>query len=1260
MAPTATEAEDAVRVFIEAEDCAGLVRYPYNNEDATGWYAREANVRGYGAPGRSYCAMINGSSAPEKRSMTQKLGKPIPAGNYRLFLRTKGPMRSDKESIVRVEIGDGAAEFEWSKTRNVGFVWRPTKQTEATLTKPVDTVTFTAVKFGDALGSGALYEMVGRGICIDTLYATSDLTESKPPDLNTERALRHGAGDETWPERPAYASDESGPGDYRTPQPKNPVTATPIPLAGLDGRKNLWPNSSFELGMNDGWTADNTHRGCFHVFSDRDLDNRAPFHGSYSLRVPGPKPITGVPGGYSLNPFSRTYVLEKGGPHALSLCVRGSAKVTAILKHITRTGSGSLYNQIETKSALSAEVRASAQWQRMSAGGELAPGEYALYLLSEEEFWVDAIQLEQGENLSGYAPRSEVEVGLRSGQLGNIIYRSEQDWLEAWFHNSGEAAREVRVAYRILDVRERIAGEGRTESVRVDPGKTVRRKLPLLPKLNGIFSVQFAVTGRNLPEGETVVLVMPKPAERKTRHELGANMNPTEGTLSVNSRMGLKWILTCKTFLFGAAQRAPYPGHPKGVHPEPGVWNWADPEAALIQRYGFHNLPGLWARRAPTWMREEALPRRIALMKSLDYVPKLEPWKEHVAQVTKHYQDRIKWWCIDDEVELQWHLGHLGPLIKASMEAAHLSAPGVKIGISAMPEATEELIRLSGGHVPDFFGCSSFDLNYWHSRYVRHLKNRYDRPWVCYGVGSRYPARTMYHTLPNYASVYPKAATMARRMIMLLLVQDLDVAGVYTSVIRNDAGRNMGKHLSLDKSLMDYDGTPLPWGASFAVVGTHLADAEPLAEADLGRTGRYAHVFRIGDRVGAVTWSTCVREYDHLWRPPERKLSGLGLPCARDRVEILDMYWNPLTDLDWKDGRVRLDLTEEPVFVMDKTLGEAGLRALLERATAPPEPLTIAMDLIAGALGDIDLRVSLTNNTPKPLKGVSLDLRFPGGRFPFIASGDWLLRKPFAQVPAIPPQETATVDLPTTLTREVPHEGAVVRANVRTADGLETAADQALWLIPSPRAARKPSVDGQLSEWVQRPAAWLAYDWGWALLSRGIAQLHQNGEHFGYPPYRLDARAAFWSAWDEEGLYFAVRLEDDQPILAGAKREKIQIHLVLPDRRSVAEVLSGIPGTLASLTSDRESTPVKLEARSSQFDAVRLNGAMARKEVFQDVGVEVVIPWSVLGERPKPDTIIGFDLFWTDADREGETVAEGTLRWAGQSKEHGYLLISGP
>ena len=138
-----------------------------------------------------------------------------------------------------------------------------------------------------------------------------------------------------------------------------------------------------------------------------------------------------------------------------------------------------------------------------------------------------------------------------------------------------------------------------------------------------------------------------------------------------------------------------------------------------------------------------------------------------------------------------------------------------------------------------------------------------------------------------------------------------------------------------------------------AHLGTLLADAVPVADAPLGDTGLRAHVFRTGEQIGAVTWATSVPTYDHHWRPAQRGIHGIALECPKGSVRLLDIYWNEQAAPRWEDGRLLLDLNEEPTFLMDRTLGEAKFLAMLRGAKAPPRPVKVALAFVGAAPGKV-------------------------------------------------------------------------------------------------------------------------------------------------------------------------------------------------------------------------------------------------------------------------------------------------------------------
>jgi hypothetical protein len=503
----------------------------------------------------------------------------------------------------------------------------------------------------------------------------------------------------------------------------------------------------------------------------------------------------------------------------------------------------------------------------------------------------------------------------------------------------------------------------------------------------------------------------------------------------------------------------------------------------------------------------------------------------------------------------------------------------------------------------------------------------------------------MYHTMYHFLPPYPKAARMARRVVNLLLIQDLLCAGHYAAVFRN-----YGAHYGLNKPLCDYDATPLPWGATFGCLGSLLADAEPVDHVPLGDTGQLAHVFRIGERYGFVTYATCVADYDQHFRPADREIRRVRFGCAQGSVDVLDMFWNPRGDAAWEGDVLRLDLNEEPVFFLDRSLGREGLMALIAGSRRPPRPCELGIALVPGREeGRIDLAVTLRNNTGRAMRRVALDLRNP--RSSFTTSGEWLLARPYGDAGDVPAGGGTTVRFATVLDGRAPYEGGRIRVHLYSAEGWQPAKDETLWLIPAARV--EAAVDGRLDEWRHRTAAWLAYVWTVMPMGRFQVQFHENAEHFSYPSYGLDARAMVWAGYDDAHLYLALRIEDDQPLLSRESGERLRLVLDTGDGPAAFELAPLPNGEVAVSGPGAEA----VRARCRQESEIIHDGAALAETTIRPVLLEAALPWSVVGGPPEPGSILGFDLFWTDVDEEDGERVGGTLRWAGGAERGGWLRL---
>ena len=946
--------------------------------------------------------------------------------------------------------------------------------------------------------------------------------------------------------------------------------------------------------MNDGWAGATPY-----AFTDKDLSTDQPFHGAYSLHVPA-----------GINPFTRPYYLPEGGEATLSLHLRGKPGKTVItLKQVSDEQSPdreSKFFKIKTVNALTVPAAVTPQWQRVVVGGALKAGWCFLSVTNEQELWIDAVQLERGKEATAFAPRAELEGALRTGCLANIVYEGQRT-LDAWFHNSGVQEKRARLAYRILDVRERCVAEGLTPEVAVAPGTTVRQALPLLPELRGIFSVTYALDGRKMPEGETVYLLMPKPSDKATRHELGGNLSFNEQEVAVNSRLGLKWVLHCKTREVGSATEF--------VHPKADVWNWSDDGPQRPLRYGMDTIACFWPSKLPKFMMKPADRTYRSVRGSLKReMPDLDQWRDYCGKVAAHYQPWIKHWLPDDEAECSWDPAMFGQVVNATIDGVRANAPGVKVGLSAVPEFLEELLKYVDPARVDFFGGSLLDYQYWEARYVRRLGEQYNKPWFCYGVGSRPPAGTMFHTSYLYENERWRAAWMARQIVNLFLIADLKEFGHYAAVLRNDGG-----HLGLNKPLCDYEATPVPWGAMFGCLGTALAEAVPVGEGNFGMSPLRVFYFEMNGRLYGVTWATATQDYDFHWKPAQLALKGVKIPLAKDQVDVYDMFMNPLTPARTDGNSITLDLNEEPVFFAARKVERKAFEEALRLATWDDEAVSAFMSLVPEDDGTLSLRVRLHNNTAADLKNVVVDFRWPAKASPMSTAAGWVFREYVKNAGDIPANTSRFVTFATLIDARKPFEDGYVRARI-TGEGVDQAVEDTLLFVPAARVTGPAELEKRL-------AAWLAYDWAWAPLGRTKSQLGFRGENLGYPGYTLDGRAAFRAGYDAKKLYLHVTVEDDQ-LLERNERIAIQIR-----------TLWGADCYNASIALDPK------------------NGAVTDVPGGKRLTTAVTVPWEQIKLEPKAGDMLRFDFQWTDSDVVAGKETRATLRWDGGSKGWGFMLL---
>jgi hypothetical protein len=1227
-----------------------LIRRPTFDEAAQGWYAIETNCRNFGGDGRGHSVAIHDEATA--RALTGRLDPPLPPGTYKIFVSAAGMAWRDRPTVLSVRLGTAAADASWEKGAS-RLTWVAAGQIE--VREPAATITLEAVQWGGK-GFAKLYDIDSRCILVDQVYLTSDPAETTGPTV-AAAAVAH--GDREAPAAPIVAAATAfrpvvdGPASIVAIEP----ACHPIRLVPHDGRRNLLPNGSFELGGGDGWAAanDSQAQAC-HIFGAADHVRDA-CHGEYALRLPG-KGVRGMQ-------FSRVFELVEGGPHTLSGRVKplpdAGPKAGTVTVRMTPIGVGNRFEEADPKAVnkrpvLEAKLKLEGDWQQFVVSGPLGPGPYVLAV--NGGCLLDAVQLERGEEATEFEPRAVIEASLTTDRMAHIFPDDEPTELVAWAHNSGTTDAEAALAYRIVDVRERVIEE-KTLRFPVPAGRTVSQRVVVEPTRRGLFNVVYAAAGRPFADGELVYAVLPPVPAGMPRHALAANMDTDPVTFELMKRMGHKWQLYCKL----------YTDRPDKLEPQPGDsrWDALRQSIDLAREHGLEVMPALWPDHLPPHLQDPELTawaaygngrrdltRRVKQMagkpeakRTAVHFPDLAAWQEHCRRLATAIGSRQPWWTVQDETELYYSPREFARIVRATADGFRESGVPMKVSLSCMPDFLDEMIAELGGDVPlGGFGASSYDYEYWEARKARQLQERYDLPWFCIGVGAT-GGPQFRRTGAFGKPVYADAVRTAQHMVLLSIVQDAKVLGHYTGRL---SWRGSLAHA--DFPLMDYDGTPLPHGFAYSCIPLLVPDAVPVEDVRLDALGTLVFVFRQQGRLHAVTWSNAVAGLDWHWTAEPRVWRDVRLARASGKVAVNDMFGNRRDDVRTDGapdgGDLVFDLDEEPVFLMNEGLADADFLALVRGITAAPRPVEMRLAFIPDGKGGVDLGVHATNTTAAPLAGLALDANFPPNRMQSRVA--WTIPSRTGRIEALPAGGTTWGRIPTTIDLSMPVENAGYTAWLTEADGREHAVVDTCWLTVAPRVAATAA--GTVADWTGVPEAWMYYTFAWDRFGRHFVQFQDGGEHFKYVR-RTDARASIRAGHDDEKLHLTIRCDDDDLVRRGdgTAGDRLEIHLT-PEagaaRAAHVVVLEPTADGLAVTGSLAEQVTATLAVTETP-DPVA---------AYTTWTVDVAIPLESLGAAGRSGEAIGFDVVWSDADRDGAETTTGTWRWAGRSSGLGSLFFT--
>jgi trimeric autotransporter adhesin len=249
---------------------------------------------------------------------------------------------------------------------------------------------------------------------------------------------------------------------------------------------------------------------------------------------------------------------------------------------------------------------------------------------------------------------------------------------------------------------------------------------------------------------------------------------------------------------------------------------------------------------------------------------------------------------------------------------------------------------------------------------------------------------------------------------------------------------------------------------------------------------------------------------------------------------------------------------------------------------------------------------------------------------------------------SLEPGATQTVSLPLDLEPVLSGETRSFQAIVN-ALGLAVAMPVERPIIPCPRAPANAEIDGDLREWVRRPPTVTPDALRWAYVNAPTA------------PAASDLAVMAWTAWDERGLWLAVRVKDDVITLPRGRNvwdwDSVQVGLDLAsdagsdepyDENDLEIELGGVSGGpfWVYFGASPAGWPVDELNR-------RLAGAAAVDREAGEVYYELLVPAAVIENVATlaPDRVLGFSFLVNDNDGTGRAGWQELTPGIGMGKE---------